>query len=113
MNSREIFREQEIADVQMIVKRACKTGADQTIELPILKKLRHPIPADLFSDAGMDNLNCATRKGLASSDHFGIINLAPNHPDTVAVGRGFFVEPAQKSCAFRRQGERNRNHRLI
>jgi hypothetical protein len=82
---REIFREQEIADVQSIVKRACKTGTDQTIELPILKKLRHPLPADFFSDAGMNNFNRAA------------IDLAADYPDAIAISFGFFVEATQKS----------------
>jgi hypothetical protein len=49
LKGREIFRKQEITGVQLIVKRACKTGANQTIELVILKKkTRHPL-ATCFS----------------------------------------------------------------
>jgi len=98
LNSREIFRKQEITGVQPIVKRACKTGADQTRELSILKKTRHPLTAELFSNAGMENLNRA------------VIDPAANCFDAVAVTPGFIAEAAQECRAFRRQSKRNRNH---
>src|SRR5205807_8321712 len=81
-------------------KSACKTGTDQVVELSILKKVCHPLPADLFSDAGIENLNRA------------VIDLAVDQPDAVAIASGLFVETTQESRAFRRQSERDRNHRI-
>jgi hypothetical protein len=48
----------------------------------------------------MENLNRAA------------INLAVDHPDAVAIASGSFVEATQESRAFRRQSERDRNHRI-
>src|SRR4029453_15485816 len=59
LKRREIFRKQEITGVQFIVKRACKTGANQTIELSILKEACHPLTACFFADPGLKNPNRA------------------------------------------------------
>jgi hypothetical protein len=84
--------------VQSIVKRACKTGANQTIELLIRKKARNPLATCFFSNASMENLNRA------------IIDLAANCSDAAAMARGFIAEAAQECRAFRRQSKRDRNH---
>jgi hypothetical protein len=101
LNGREIFRKQEITGAQFIVERACKTGANQTIELSILKKARHPLTACFFSNAGMENLNRA------------IIDLAANYSDALAMTPGFIAKAAQECQAFGRQSKRDRNHQLI
>ena len=87
--------------MQFIVKRARKTGANQTIELSILKKAGHPLVACFFADAGMENLNRA------------IVDLAVDHFDTIAIARGFLVESAEEFRALRGQSKRDRNHRVI
>src|SRR6266496_2579834 len=48
----------------------------------------------------MENLNRA------------VIDFAVDQPDTVAIASGLFVETTQESRAFRRQSERDRNHRI-
>jgi hypothetical protein len=101
LNSREIFRKQEITDVQFIVKRACKTGANQTIELSILKKAPDPLTACFFSNAGMEDLNRA------------IFDLPANCSDALAIFPGFIPKAAQECRAFRWQSKRDRNHQLI
>ena len=101
LNGREIFRKQEITGVQFIVKRACKTGADQTIELSILKKARHPLAACFFPNASMENLNRA------------IVDLAANCFDPLAITLGFIAEATQECRAFSWQSKRDRNHQLI
>jgi len=101
LNGREIFRKQEITGVQFIIKRACKTGANQTIELSILKEARHPLTACFFANAGMENLNRA------------IVDLAANCFDALAITLGFIAEATQECRAFRWQSKRDRNHQLI
>jgi hypothetical protein len=98
LDGREILRKQEITRVQFIVKRACETGANQTIELSILKKARHPRAACFFADTGMENLNRA------------IVDLAANCFDALAITPGFIAEVAQEGRAFRWQSKRDRNH---
>jgi len=84
VNSREIFREQEIAGVQSIVERACKTSTDQTPELPVLQKACHPLPTNLFPDAGVKNLNRT------------VFDLAADYLDATVIARGFIVETAKE-----------------
>lgn len=98
LDGREIFRNEEITGVQSIVKRACKTGANQTIELSILKKARHPLATYFFSNAGMENLNRA------------IVDLAANCSYALAMTRGLIAEAAQECRAFHRQCKRDRDH---
>jgi hypothetical protein len=81
---REVLGEQEIANVQLIVKRACESRADQAVELPILKEPRHPLSANLFSNSGVKDLNRAT------------VDLASDRRDTVSIGSSFVVKKAQK-----------------
>jgi hypothetical protein len=70
--------------VQSIVKRACKTSTDQTPELPILQKARHPLPTNLFPDAGVKNLNRA------------VFDLAADYSDAIVIAGGFIVETAKE-----------------
>jgi hypothetical protein len=98
LNGREIFRKQEITGMQFIVKRARKTGANQTIELSILKKARHPLTARFFADAGIENLNRA------------IVDLAATCFDALTITLGFICVVAQECRAFRWQSKRDRNH---
>ncbi len=58
-NRRKIFREQQIANFQSIVERPCKPGADQIVELLVLKKFSQALPADFFSNAGVKNFYLA------------------------------------------------------
>src|SRR6476469_3121777 len=95
LNRREIFRQQEIADLQFIGKRARKAGADQKIELLILEKFTEPFATNLFSDAGMQDFN------LAISDD------AADCTDAISVTARFIPEPAQKFRALRRQSKRD------
>jgi hypothetical protein len=83
-SSREVLGEQEIANVQSIVKRACKTSADQTLELPVLQKARHPLPANLFPNAGVNNLNRA------------VFDLTSDYSDAIVIAPGFIVETAKE-----------------
>jgi len=57
ISSRQISRKQEVTDTQLIVKRACEPCADQTVELSILEKSCHPLPANFFPDACMKDLD--------------------------------------------------------
>jgi len=41
----------------LIVKRACEPCADQTVELSILEKSRHPLSANFFPDTCMKDLD--------------------------------------------------------
>jgi hypothetical protein len=84
LSGRKIFREQEIADVQLIVKRACKTGTDQICELPMLQKDCHPLPTNLFSHAGVKNVNRA------------VLDFATDYFDAILIAPGFLVETAQE-----------------
>jgi hypothetical protein len=70
--------------VQSIVERACKTSTDQTPELPILQKARHPLSTNLFPDAGVNNLNRA------------VFDLASDYSDATVIARGFIVETAKE-----------------
>src|SRR4030095_5762595 len=101
LKGREIFRKQEITGVQFIVKRSCKTGANQTLELSILKKACHPLMACFCADAGVKHLNRA------------IVDLAANCFDSLAITPGFIAEATQECRAFRWQSKRDRNHQLI
>jgi hypothetical protein len=73
INGREILRKQKIIYTQSITERACKSSADQNIEPRIFEKLLDPFPAYLFSDAGMNDFNCA------------IINRSTNYADTIPI----------------------------
>ena len=76
-NRRKILRQQKIANLQFIVERPCKPGADQIFELLVLKKFSQALPADFFSNAGMKNFYLA------------IIDLAANYRDAIAINSGF------------------------
>ncbi len=77
----------KIADLQIIVERACKPGADQIVEMLVMfatanpscggQKFCHALPANVFSNAGMKNLNGA------------IIDFTANCPDAVAISTRF------------------------
>ncbi len=85
VNSREILRNQEITDAQLIVKRACEPGADQTVELSISDKPRHPLSASFFADAGMKDLDRT------------IVDLSGNRRNAISITPGFVVKEAPKS----------------
>jgi hypothetical protein len=70
------------------------------VELRIFEKFPDPFLANLFADAGVKDLNCAI------ADH------AANDSDAIPISRRFIPDPAQKLRAFRRQGKRDRNHRV-
>ena len=80
--------------MQSIVERACKTSTDQTPELPVLfaaanpscggQKARHPLPTNLFPDAGVNNLNRA------------VFDLASDYSDAIVIAPGFIVETAKE-----------------
>jgi hypothetical protein len=98
VNRREILRQQQIADAQFLVKRACKSSADQKLELLIPEKSPYPLAANFLSDSGMNDFNVA------------IIEIAPDYPDAISISPRFIPEQPQKFRAFRRQGKRDRNH---
>src|SRR4029077_12352818 len=68
-NRREIFREQQIANLQLIIERPRKAGANQIVEMLVMfaaanpscggQKFSHALTANLFSNASMKNFNRA------------------------------------------------------
>src|SRR5262245_38587495 len=84
--------------LQLIVERACESSADQNVELRIFEKFPDPVPADVFTDAGVKDFNCA------------VVNRAANDADAFSISAGFISEAAQEFRALGRQGERHRNH---
>ena len=84
ISSRQISREQEIADTQLIVKRACKSGADQTVELSILEKSCRPLPANFFPDTCMKDLDQM------------IVDLAGDRRDPIISTFTFVLKQTQK-----------------
>jgi hypothetical protein len=100
VNRREILRQQQIAEAQFLVKRACKSSADQKPELLILEKSPYPLAANFLSDSGVKDFNVA------------IIEIASDYPDAISISPRFIPEQPQKFRAFRRQSKRNGNHRI-
>jgi hypothetical protein len=49
-----------------------------------LQKARHPLPTNLFPDAGVKNLNRA------------VFDLAADYLDATVIARGFIVETAKE-----------------
>ena len=98
IDRREISREQQIADSQLIIERTCKSRADQAVELLILfaaangscgvQKFSQPLSADLLPDTGMKNFNRA------------ILDLAANYSDAITLGTGLVCQAAQEFRAF-------------
>src|SRR5439155_17809748 len=95
---REILRQHEVTDLQLIVKRTRKAGANQIIELLILQEFSHLLPAHFCSNASMYDFNRV------------IIDLSANYPDIIAINLGIVAQTAQEFRAFGRQSKRNRNH---
>ena len=85
VSSREILRNQEITDAQLIVKRAGEPSADQTVELSISDKPCHPISASFFSDTCMKNLDRT------------IVDLSGNRREAISISPSFVVKEAPKS----------------
>src|SRR6266566_7864736 len=97
----EIFSKQEVSCLQLIVKRAGKTCADQIVKLLILEKASDSLSTGLFADTGMKDLDRAMN------------DLAADRRDAIAMAPAFVVEAAQEPRTFRWQRERDRNHQLI
>src|SRR5437899_9812509 len=81
-----------------MIKRAGKSSADQKLELLILEKFSHVLPANPLSDAGMKNFN------------FAIIDVAANCVDAISMDARLIAQTAQEIRTFRRQSKRDRNH---
>ena len=73
----KFFARRQIANSQFIGERPCKPGADQTIELLVLKKFSQALPANFFSDTCVKNFYLA------------IIDFAANYRDVIAINLGF------------------------
>jgi hypothetical protein len=65
--------------LQLIVERACKPGADQIVEMLVLQKFSHALPANVFSNASMKHFNRP------------IVDLTSNYPDAIAMATGFIA----------------------
>ena len=111
VDRREIFCQENVPNLQLVIEPANKSGADQIVELDTLvatvnpscgrQKFSHALPANFFSNAGMKDLNGP------------VIDLTVNDPDAVAVGRRFLVQTTQEFLAFRWQSKRDSNHFLL
>jgi hypothetical protein len=75
----KILRQKKIANSQIVRKRSCEAGTDQTIELLACQKFSNALAADFFSDAGMKDFNHP------------IIDPAANYLDAVAISPGFIA----------------------
>ena len=80
-----------------MVQRSCKSSADQKIELLIFEKSSDALPADVFTDAGVNDFDWT------------MPDRAANDPNAISIDARFISEPAQEFRALSRQCKCNRN----
>src|SRR5215510_2540749 len=89
IHCREILCQKKVADLRIIAERPCKPGTDQIVKMLVLQKFSQSLPANLFSNTGMKDLNRS------------MTDLATNYPGGIALDASLVCQMAQELCAFR------------